>query len=257
MQILNIVLLVLSVGLSIACLVLINIPNPMYTLVYPAKNVKIIPIEKYFYMFSATTILYFLLNCFGANHPYNTILYFILSVFVVLYYLNWYNSLLVKGKKDLNLLLLAIIGLAIGINFIFFFMFSMLTVVLSMTAVTIYVIYWIFRLNDLGYKHYLYFYIYIWLANACFFNFFQSSVSRFLHSGEIVLEYKLFASNNLYGFSEIYVVIQYILIFLMFLSILLLILDIKKRSPMYEKQYLEENKPKEICNEGVNTGNAI
>lgn len=238
---LNIILLIASVGLSIAGLVLIEKTKPIYTLVYPDKNAKKVHIGKYFNMFSAITILYFLLNCFGANHPYNTILYFLLSTIVILLYFNWYNSVLIKEKKDINLWLFAIIGFAFGINFINFFTFSTLIVILSMIIVTIYVIYWIFRLNDLGYKHYLFFYVYNWLAIACFFNFFQSSVSRFLYSSENITEFKLFASNNLYGFSEIFIVIQYILIFLMFLSILLLILDIKKHSPIYEKQYFEEN----------------
>lgn len=50
---------------------------------------------------------------------------------------------------------------------------------------------------------------------------------------------------------------QGIILFLILLFMFLFILDIKKHSPIYEKQYLEENKPKEIINEEVNSGNAV
>jgi hypothetical protein len=257
MQILNIVLLVQSVGLSIAGLALIEKQKPMYTLVYPEKTARKVSIEKYFYAFSIMTILYFLLNCLGANHFYNTVLYFLLTAIIILYYSSWYNSLHIKEKKEINFWLLAFIGFAIGLNLIYIFMIPHLIVILSMLILTIFVVYSIIRLNDLGYKHYLFFYIYIWLANACFLNFFLSAVMRLFHISKVDIEFKLFDLNNLYGFSEIYVIIQYTLIFLMFLSILLLILDIKKHSPIYEKQYLEENKPKGFGNEINNSINAL
>lgn len=255
MQILNIVLLVLSVILGVTGMILIWKPRPLYTLAYPEKNVKKASFVAFFFMFTLGTCFYFLLACLRIDQLLGILIYLIFILIPLTTYMNWYYSVISKETKRKILWKSYLSGFIGGLIGIFLPHYPSLCFVV-IPGVTIYAIYWIVKLFKLGYKNYLFYYVFYW-----FTGFFLSAIGfatdYYNNARRITIEHERFGSLEVVSNPEILYIIISVLVFLMFISILLFVLDVKEYSPMYEKQYIEENKPREIGNLGVNSGNAV
>lgn len=239
MQILNIVLLVLSVGLSIAGLVLIEKPKPMYTLVYPEKTAKKINLTWFYMFFGLGTSLYFFSSSMGVEQFANIFIYSLTILIPLIIYLKNIISLQseeTKKKSFLKRCFAGLIGFLIGALTP---RFPMIVVLLIPLAIFLSV-FWVIKFKKLNYKGYFYLYLYFF-----FFALFASSfafTSKNLNDMNIIrLSEDSIRFLNNYVFPDVVLIAQSVLIFLMFLSIFISVLDVKKYSPIYEKQYIEEN----------------
>lgn len=102
MQILNIVLLVLSVFLGVVGIVLIRKPSPMYTLAYPEKTAKKVSYVAFFTMLALGTSLYFLSAALGIDQRFGIAIYLISLLVFLTIYLKWYYSVISKETERKN-----------------------------------------------------------------------------------------------------------------------------------------------------------
>lgn len=122
----------------------------------------------------------------------------------------------------------------------------MLSLVLIPVSI-IFAIYWIIKLNKLGYKGHLLYYIFFCLLGF-YFSAFCFAFDFLENARRVGIAQERFGSLEEIANPEFLFIIMSVLVFLIFLSILLFVLDVKEYSPMYEQQYLEENKSAEIGN---------
>ena len=240
MLILNIVLLVLSVAIMALGLILTWKPNPMYS--YNETTQKA---EKSFYfgsitlLFAIPSVSYYVMSILIVDHLQKLIAYFISFFLIIILSLASYfkqrkqkPEFEKKSKFKYANIFYIVCGIIIGI-----FSKILAVVIIMFLLGTIDMIYQTvtqLKKNKL-FSIYLPFSFWFLFIVIC-----------------------LFAHARFQNIIPAYIIyIQTFSIILSQLSFTLYVFDIKKLSPIYEKQYIEENKPKEVDSAENNLGNGV
>lgn len=227
MLVLNIILLIASVALMVVGLILTWKSNPSYLTIYPDMKVKIFYFKGMFFLFFLATFLGLLIHSVDSKTTLIigvtcSFLSAALFTYTSWYYRNCSKEAMEKQRKERT------IGSIYAVFFAIIIFISLeLSLILSI-PLFIHISYYFIKYERLKLHVYRYF-----IVGQLFIFLFYLSIA--------------FKMSIRYGFKILFLsnenvmVAQSIILFLILLFMFLFILDIKKHSPIYEKQYIEEN----------------